>query len=306
LTGLAEVSAFLCISGRYDSRMNSPKNVRQVELAPGYPVLEIKHAAAQARVALHGAQLMEWTPGGQQPVIYLSPQAVYRDDKAVRGGIPVCWPWFGHHADPKLPQHGFVRTRIWEVAEATEDAAGVKLKLTLQDDEATRRLWPHAFGLALEMHLGAELHVSLRMENTDAAAVTITGALHTYFCVGNIRQVTIEGLDGASYLDTVGPHTERKQSGDIAIDREVDRIYRSSAEVRIRDKSLGRVISIQDAGSQSTVVWNPWIEKARALADLPDEDYVRFVCVETANAWNDQITLAPGAAHELAATIRLQ
>ena len=286
--------------------MNLPSSVRLVELAPGYPVLEIQHAAAQARVALHGAQLMEWTPAGHKPVIYLSPEAVYREDKAIRGGIPVCWPWFGHHADPKLPQHGFVRTRIWEVVEAAEDAAGVKLKLTLQDDEATRCLWPHAFRVVVEMHLGAELHVSLKMENTDAAAVTITGALHTYFVVGDIRQVTIEGLDGASYLDTVGPHMERKQSGDVIIDREVDRIYRSSAEVRIKDGALRRVISIQGAGSQSTVVWNPWIEKAHALADLPDEDYPHFVCVETANAWNDQITLAPGAAHELAATIRIQ
>jgi glucose-6-phosphate 1-epimerase len=192
------------------------------------------------------------------------------------------------------------------VAEASEDSAGVKLKLTLRDDEATRRLWPHGFRVALEMSIGAELHVSLKMENTDETEVTVTGALHTYFAVGDIRRVTIEGLDGASYLDTVGPHTERKQSGDIVIDREVDRIYRSSNEVRIKDAALGRVISIAGSGSESAVVWNPWIEKARSLADLPDEDYLRFVCVETANAWNDQITLAPGTTHELATTIRAQ
>lgn len=285
--------------------MNFPKSMRHVELVPGYPVLEVQHAAASARIALHGAQLMEWTPAGHKPVIYLSPKAIFNESKAIRGGVPVCWPWFGHHADPKLPQHGFVRTRLWEVAEIAEDAAGVVMKLSLSDDEETRHLWPHAFHVTLELRIGAELHVSLTMVNTDQTPVTITGALHTYFGVGDILQVRIEGLDGAAYLDTVGPRTERQQSGEIVIDREVDRIYRSSGEVRIKDAALRRVISIQGFGSESTVVWNPWIEKARALVDLPDDDYLRFVCVETANAWNDRITLTAGAAHELATTIRV-
>jgi glucose-6-phosphate 1-epimerase len=282
-----------------------PPSVRRTELAPNYPVFEIQHPTATARVALHGAQLLEWTPAGQKPVIYLSPQAVYHEGKAVRGGIPVCWPWFGMNEDPKLPQHGFVRSRFWDLAEASEDGAGVNLQFAMEDDAETRHLWPHAFRVAVEMHIGAELHVALKMENIGDSPFTITGALHTYFTVGDIRRVIVEGLDGAEYLDTVGPKTVRQQTADIVFDREVDRNYHASGEVRVKDDAWGRVIAIQRSGSQTAVVWNPWIEKAAALADLPDEDYQRFVCVEAANAWKDSVVEAPGARHELATTIRL-
>jgi D-hexose-6-phosphate mutarotase len=286
--------------------MNPPSSVRQVELMPGYPVFEIEHPTARARVALHGAQLMEWTPAGQKPVIYLSPDAVYHEGKAIRGGIPVCWPWFGHHeTDPKLPQHGFVRSRFWELANAAEDEAGVTMKFATQDNAETRRLWPHAFRIELEMRIGAELHVALKTTNAGNEPFSITAALHSYFTVGDIRQVIIEGLDGAEYLDTVGPKAVRKQTGDVVIDREVDRMYHAAGEVRIKDSAWGRTIAIQGSGGHTRVVWNPWIEKAAALADLPDEDYQRFVCVETAHAWKDVVTVEPGATHELATTIEV-
>lgn len=282
-----------------------PPSVRCTELAPNYPVFEIQHPAATARVALHGAQLLEWTPAGQKPVIYLSPQAVYHEGKAIRGGIPICWPWFGINEDPKLPQHGFVRSRFWELVEASEDKAGVRLRFAMQDDAETRRLWPHAFRVEVEMLIGAELHVALKMENAGDASFTITGALHSYFTVGDILQATVEGLDGTEYLDTVGPKTVRQQAGDIVFDREVDRNYHASGEVRVKDEAWQRIISIQRTGSQTAVVWNPWIEKAATLVDLPDEDYQRFVCVEAANAWKDAVVVAPGATHELTTTIRV-
>jgi glucose-6-phosphate 1-epimerase len=283
-----------------------PSSIHQTEIVPGYPVFEIQHPAAHARITLHGAHLTQWTPTSQQPVIYLSPEAIFQEGKAIRGGIPICWPWFGHHeSDPKLPQHGFVRTRPWELSDASENASDIRLKFTMQDSEETLRLWPHAFRLTLEMRIGAELHLALETENTSDAPFTITDALHTYLAVGDIRQVTIEGLDDTDYLDTVGTKQERHQSGDITIDREVDRQYHSSNEIRVHDQALNRLIAVQNSGSQTTVVWNPWIAKAAALADLPDKDYQRFVCVETANAWNDRITLAPGANHLLATTIRI-
>jgi glucose-6-phosphate 1-epimerase len=287
--------------------MHLPSSIQRFELASGYKAYEIQHPAATARIAIHGAQLLEWTPAGQKPVIYLSPEAIYHEGKAIRGGIPVCWPWFGHHeSDPQLPQHGFVRSRFWELADASENQTGVHLKFTIQDSEETRRLWPHAFRLTLEMRIGAELHLALESENMGDAPFTITEALHTYFAVGDIRQTIVEGLDGTDYLDTVGPKQERHQSGDILFDREVDRVYRTFDEVRIKDAAQERVISIKNEGSETAVVWNPWIEKAHALADLPDEDYQRFVCAETANAWNERITLAPGAKHRLATSIRLE
>lgn len=279
-------------------------SIVRTEITPGYPVFEIDHPAGTARVALHGAQVMEWTPAGREPVLYLSPQSVYREGKAIRGGVPVCWPWFGPHPeDAALPAHGFARNRYWELAEQSEDESGVRMAFTLADREETRRLWPHAFRLTMEMHIGAALNLALRMENTGDTAFTVTGALHTYLAVGDVRQVSVGGLDGSEYLDTTGTPAVRRQEGDVTFDREVDRNYAGSAEVSINDVSLARVITVRGSGSRSTVVWNPWIDKTRTLTDMPDGDYLKFVCVETANAWRDRITLVPGETHTLATTL---
>ncbi|HEY2573956.1 MAG TPA: D-hexose-6-phosphate mutarotase [Verrucomicrobiaceae bacterium] len=283
-----------------------PNSIRRSEAAPGFPVFEIKHPAATARVALHGAHLMQWTPAGHKPVLYLSPQSVLKEHKAIRGGVPICWPWFGNNkSDANLPAHGMVRNRFWELAEATENNADVRLKFSLRDSAETLRLWPHAFRLTLDLEIGAALRMSLEMTNTGDHEFTATGALHTYLAVGDIRETRIVGLEGAEYLDTVGSPLLRMQEGQIVIDREVDRIYRSSKEVRMEDEVLRRIIGVCSEGSRNIVVWNPWVEKARALSDLPDDAYQKFVCVETANAWEDQVTLVPGATHELCATVQV-
>ncbi len=279
-------------------------SIVRTEITPGYPVFEIDHPAATARVALHGAQIMEWTPAGRVPVLYLSPQTSCREGKAIRGGVPVCWPWFGPNtAEEALPAHGFARNRYWELAEQSEDESGVRMAFTLADSEETRKLWPHAFRLTMEMHIGAGLKLALRMENTGATAFTVTGALHTYLAVGDVRQVSVGGLDGSEYLDTAGTPVVRRQEGDVVFDREVDRNYAGSAEVTVNDVSLARVITVRGSGSRCTVVWNPWIDKTRTLTDMPDDDYLKFVCVETANAWRDRITLMPGEAHTLATAL---
>jgi glucose-6-phosphate 1-epimerase len=279
-------------------------SIQRTELSPGYPVLEIEHPAATARVALHGAHLMEWQPAGQAPMLYLSPQSVYQEGKAIRGGVPVCWPWFGaHESDRTLPSHGFARTRFWTLAEEEENESGVRLLFTLTDDANTRGLWPHPFRLELEMLIGRELHLALRMQNTGTEPFTITGALHTYLAVGDIREVRIEGLDGAEYLDTTGTPQARRQEGDVVFAGEVDRNYSSSATVKVRDAAQDRILTVRGAGSECTVVWNPWIAKARALTDLPDDDYLHFVCVETANAWRNTVVIPPGESHTLETTV---
>jgi glucose-6-phosphate 1-epimerase len=155
------------------------------------------------------------------------------------------------------------------------------------------------------MRLGAEMHLSLCMQNTGVTPFTVSGALHTYLAIGDIHRVTIEGLDGAEYLDTVGKQEVRRQSGDIVFDREVDRNYRTTGEVRVKDAALNRTLVVHGSGSQTAVVWNPWIEKSKTLKDLPDDAYKSFVCVETANAWRDHITVAPGAQHTLATTVHV-
>jgi len=284
--------------------MTLPDCIQLTHPEADYPVYEIKHAKATARVALHGAHLLEWTPAEQKPVIYLSPQAEYEEGKAVRGGIPVCWPWFGPPLEEaRLPMHGFVRNRFWKLDDATADADGVKLVFSLQDDPSTRQLWPYAFALKLKMTIGTSLKLTLTMHNPTDETVFITDALHTYLCVGDVMEVQIFGLESTEYLDRVGPTHVRGQRGVITFDREVDRDYASGHLVRLQDRSLNRVITVKGTGSRSTVVWNPWIEKSTRLPDLPDEDYKHFVCIETANAWRDELLLMPGAVHVLGVTL---
>lgn len=288
-----------------------PPSVVLRESPRGYPVLEITHPQAAARVALHGAHLMEWTPAGQAPVLYLSPRAVYREGKAIRGGVPVCWPWFGNHSGgPAFPAHGIARTRFWKVEAVSESRDGVCLSLVLRDEEATRKLWPHSFELRLDLAIGLKLDLTLTMKHLGDIPAVFEAALHSYFSVGDIRHVTVLGLENSGYFTEVGPpqaQGEHTQQGPIVIDREVDRQYHAAPTVRLVDAALRREIVISGSGSNSTVVWNPWIDKASRLADLPDTDYRNFLCVETAClSTASRLQLSPGGTHVLQAGIHCQ
>ena len=286
--------------------MTLPDCLSVEEPSPGYPVYVVRHPAASARVALNGAHVMEWTPAGQAPVLYLSPDALLEPGKAIRGGVPVCWPWFNAHPDDAgKPMHGLARNRFWQLAEAAATAEGVQLAFTLDSDAATLALWPHAFRARVELRIGARLDIRLETVNTGPEAFVLGEALHTYLQVGDIRQVRVRGLDGAEYLDTVGPPARRRQQGEIRFDREIDRQYASTGSVEVEDHALGRTLRVDKTGSATTVVWNPWIEKSKRLADLPDEAYFRFLCVEAANAGAGAVTVAPGARHALQTLIRL-
>lgn len=288
-----------------------PPSVTLRDASPGYPVLEVSHPAAAARVALHGGHVMEWTPAGQAPVLYLSPKAVLREGKAIRGGVPVCWPWFGNHpAGGTFPAHGIARTRFWKLESAAESPAGVRLSLLLTNDETTLKLWPHAFELRLELTIGQELEMTLTMKHLGDVPAVFQAALHSYFSVGDIRSVRVLGLENAPYFTEVGPPREQgehTQHGPIVIDREVDRQYHTAPELRLEDPKLAREIIITNTGSSATVVWNPWVEKAARLADLPDTDYRNFLCIETACLpTTARLELRPGQSHVLRATVRCQ
>ena len=281
-------------------------SLTRTEILPGYPILEINHPAATASIALHGAHLLEWTPAGQAPVLYLSPRAVFAPGQPIRGGIPICWPWFGPHpTDAKLPAHGFARLSLWELASHTEDEAGVHLCFTLTDSPASLLLWPHPFRLTLEIYLGAALHVALRMTNPGLAPLPLTAALHTYFLTADIHPTRVSGLDGIAYHEKITTPPDQIQTGDIIFDGEVDRLYASGTPVQIHDPARPRPLTIEGGGSHSTVVWNPWINKSKILTDLPDEAYLGFLCVENTNAGSDALILAPGASHTLATTVRV-
>lgn len=279
--------------------MKVPNCLQVIDAKPGYPVLEIQHRNATGRVALHGAHVMEWMPAHSDPVLYMSPDALIELGKPIRGGIPVCWPWFGPHPDSSKPAHGLVRTMMWELDRARETPDGVDIVLKLSDSPESRLLWPFGFEARLHVSMGLELEVGLEVTNTDSKAWTMTGALHSYFSVGDVRQITIHGLHGTQYVEGRLSPDKRPQEGPVVIDQEVDRLYASDAPVIVDDPVMHRELRIEKAGSLSTVVWNPWIEKSTRLADLPDEAYPDFVCVETTNAGDDAVTLEPGETHLL-------
>jgi glucose-6-phosphate 1-epimerase len=278
------------------------------DMAEGFTVARVTAAFGEATVALQGAHVMTYKPKGQKPLIWLSRLAKFAPGKSIRGGVPVCWPWFGPHAsDPQFPGHGFARTVPWRLVAAAELPDGrVRLEFELVESEATRAQWPHASAVRNIITVGQELEVELATTNTGKTAFQLGQALHTYFVVGDIRSATIAGLEGCDYLDKVDGGKRKRQKGQVAFTQETDRIYLGTRGCcGILDRALDRTILITSTGSRSTVVWNPWIEKADKMGDFGPDGHLGMVCVETANAAEDVITLAPGATHRMTAQYRI-
>ena len=273
------------------------------------PLAEIATAQAVATVSVQVAQVIAYHPRGQAPVLWVSGQSIFALGKAIRGGIPICWPWFGPHpADPSLPAHGFARTSTWTVLETSLAAGDVALiRLAMVDVPATRAIWPHAFRLEAIITLGGVLQVELVVQNPGVAPFQYTGALHTYLHVQDITRIAIHGLDGSSYRERSVPGEVRTQQGPVTIGAETDRLYaETTAACVVEDPALDRRIHVEKSGSRSTVVWNPWVEKARDLVDFGDEEYRSMVCVEAANAGSDAIVVDPGGEHRLGTRIRVE
>ncbi|OGI40281.1 MAG: D-hexose-6-phosphate mutarotase [Candidatus Muproteobacteria bacterium RBG_16_62_13] len=268
----------------------------------GLAVAEVSNAHGTAVIALQGAHVMTWAPWNEAPVIWLSKAAKFTPGKSIRGGAPVCWPWFGPHAEnPKLPGHGFARTVMWDVtgAEALADGA-TRLSFRIRQDDATRAQWPHASEVMNIVTVGRTLELELVTRNTGAGAITIGDAYHTYFEVSDIRNCRIDGLDGCPYLDKADGGRKKQQAGPVTIDSEVDRIYlESTADIVIDDPGLKRRIRVAKRGSRSSVVWNPWVDKAAKMGDFGADGYLNMVCVESSNAADDVVSIPPGGEHRL-------
>ena len=261
-------------------------------------------------IAPHGAHVLGWEPIGTRPVLFLSPRSLFAPGKAIRGGVPLVFPWFGPKAtDPHAPSHGFARVRPWTVETARVEADGSAfVALNLTDDEETRKAWPHAFAARLTARAGQELHVALEVRNAGQTSCTFEAALHTYFAVSDVRHIQVQGLANTEYSERYGPPGRQRQKEEgITFAGEVDRLYfDTTGPCTMVDPEWKRRILIAKSGSRTTVVWNPGETKGRAVADLGDPAWKDFVCVETANAGPDAVTLAPGATHVLAATISVQ
>jgi glucose-6-phosphate 1-epimerase len=275
------------------------------------PFLEITHPQATALISLYAGQVLSFQPkSATEDVIFVSDQASYQSGKAIRGGTPICWPWFG--PDPEglgRAAHGFVRNRMWKMMQSQTTVSGeTQVTLGLSDTPETQAIWPHPFELSLVITVGASLTMELITCNSGNTPFTIAQALHTYFKVGGISQVQVLGLEDVRYLDKTDGSAEKTQVGSIKIDREVDRVYQNvtAGELVIVDPVYGRRIYITAQGSKTAIVWNPWIEIAARMADLDDADYQRFVCVETANAAADVVTVAPDSTARLMANYRVE
>lgn len=284
-----------------------------VRFAPGpggLTVAAVANRAGTARVALHGAHVLDFAPRDARPVLWLSGKSWFAADKPIRGGIPVCWPWFGAHpTDSTFPAHGFARISDWTVLDTWAEGDSVTgLRLGLRDSAGSRRLWDHAFEALVEVRVGRELTVTLGMRNPGTVPYTATAALHTYFAVSEVTQVRVLGFDGCPFVDTVGgARTPGVQRGAITVKAETDLVLGGcEGDAVIEDAAWGRRIRIRKAGSRSAVVWNPWIAKAKRMPDYGDDEYPGMICVETTNAPGDERTVAPGAEHRLTAIVSLE
>lgn len=260
-------------------------------------------------VYLHGAHITAWQPAGAEPVIWISRDSLFEAAKPIRGGVPICFPWFAAHAaDSTAPMHGFARLAEWDLTDAAAAGGAVHLTFVLTDDETSRKsAWPHRFRAEFRVSLGKTLGMALDVSNPGTEPLSYEAALHTYFAVGDIRQVTVTGLAGTEYLDKVDGFARKRQGeAPIAFSGETDRIYLDTeATAVIHDPVLTRRIEVAKSGSYNTVVWNPWIDRARALADFGDDQWTEMLCIETANVRDRGVALEPGSHHTMSAEIRV-
>jgi glucose-6-phosphate 1-epimerase len=273
----------------------------------GLPRIVVKSPQASAEIYLHGAHLTAWHPAtATEPVVWLSRESLFDANKPIRGGVPICFPWFGAHAsDATAPAHGFARLREWTLTDAREDGDGrVTLTLELQATSGPSA-WPHAFRAIYRVTIGTSLTLALEVHNPGAAPFTFEEALHTYFAVGDIRQVTVTGLERTTYLDKPAGFGRVEQGDDpIRFTGETDRIYlRTVPACTIHDPGKRRTITITQTEAHTTVVWNPWIAKAKAMPDFGDDEWPEMLCVETCNVNVGARTLAPGETHTMTAAI---
>jgi glucose-6-phosphate 1-epimerase len=272
---------------------------------------EVTLASCEATVYLQGAHLTNWKPTGQEPVLYLSSRTALKPGKAIRGGVPICFPWFGGRSDGQAgPSHGFARTQPWELAFAAvlpDAGSGDRLQMTfvLGPTEESRGLGFDHFRVAYEVLVGRELRLRLTVANTGDKPLHYEEALHSYFRVGDVRKTAIEGLSGTEYVDKRdGNAAKQSGPGPVVLERFSDRVYRpTTAALTVKDSVWGRELAIQKQGSATTVVWNPWEDGSAALADMGAGEWPGFVCVEAANTAENGITLEPGTAHTLGVTV---
>lgn len=295
--------------------MNALPSVERVELDE-LTCWRVHVGDAELLVAQQGAQILHFQHGAQAPLIWLSEQAAYHRGQSVRGGVPVCWPWFGdlrrnppavqaQYAGGTIsPAHGAVRGLDWQLQGIEQADGAVSLNFVFDSRQHPLPDWPHAAELHLSIRLDQQLHLKLGSRNLGDQPLALSQALHSYFAVSDIRQVSVQGLDGCRYIETLDNWQQHRQHGTLGFAGETDRIYLDTpTRLSIVDPGWQRRIHLDAWGSRSAIVWNPWIDKARRLSQFAEDAWQRMLCIETANVGDDIVTLAPGESHSLRLTL---
>ena len=273
----------------------------------GLPKVVVFAADATGEMYLHGGHVTSWKPKSGGEVLYLSPNSLFEAGHAIRGGIPVCFPWFGDKADdPAAPAHGFVRTREWQLESIELAGKNVVVSMGTQSGDDTRALWPFDFRLVCRATFGLQLNVSLIVTNTGSSSFSFEEALHAYFAVADAETAFVRGLDATRFLDKTDNRTEKMQSGDVRFSAETDRVYLDTTrELQLFDPASQRHLNIAKENSRTTVVWNPWLTKSAAMKDLGAGEWKNFVCIETTNVAPFAVQLEPGQSHPMAAVLNI-
>jgi glucose-6-phosphate 1-epimerase len=271
----------------------------------GLPRVRISGPRGQGEMYFHGAHVTSWKPVANEELLFTSTQSRWQDGQAIRGGIPICFPWFRAKVDdPHAPAHGFVRTRTWQLESIMEKEGAVTVSMFIESDGQTRRWWPAEFRLVHRVTFGSELRLELACTNTGTTPLRFEEALHTYNRVADVANVCLQGLDGVRFLDNTDSNKEKTQRGDVKIASQTDNaFFHTHNSVDLIDPMLQRRIRLQKENSFATVVWNPWREGAAGLADLGHDEWMQFVCVEASNILETAVTLAPGQEHKISAIL---
>ena len=287
------------------------KSIKVVEGENGLKFIEIDNSLAVARIALQGGHVDWWRPkSAKQDVLWLSSNARYEKGRSIRGGVPICWPWFGKHpTDGSFCLHGFARVIPWKLVESSELKNGAtKIVLKMLPTETAIKQLTYSFELLLTIVIGETLNLNLKTTNLSDSPFVISEGYHTYFYISDIEKIKITGLENSSYTDKIDNFKRGVEENSIIIKGEFDRVYtNTSNDCYIEDEEFNRVITIKKSNSNSTVVWSPWKEKALQMGDMGgDNEWRRMVCVETANLLENSVVIYPKLSHSIATEYSIQ
>lgn len=292
-----------------DEKFSIEGEVGFAELESDLVFITVSNKYADVDICLYGAHITSFRPHNSMDLLWMSPDSSFEVGKPIRGGIPVCFPWFGpHKTDPEKPQHGFARLMYWDVAETATNAAGETIvRLQLCSSEETKAYWPHDFCAEMIVVVGKTLVATLKVTNTSEGPFDYTCALHSYFSLSAIESISIEGLKGTSYYNQLTGENGVQEEEIVEISEPITRHYlNTETPVVIADSAFGRRIKVDKSGSKVTTVWNPGAETCAKIGDLPDDGFETFVCVEATNAFDYPVRLAAGESFETSAIIGLE